>query len=198
MLSYKHKEQNTMEKSQYIIRDNPDMNNTRGFYQRSLDMVAFYYLATLALGKGNPYNSEDQNIINFFEGKKDFPKTLHSQDIQKYLREICKKWKNLYQNSNAVAKITTFIKSHCKTDSYHKGNNIRPFDTMMSYYTNDKNHEYISVEKVFEDICSGNKELEVCENLDIFFKDLEDNTANFDPDFKSYLSKKRLEDESES
>ncbi len=183
-----------MEK-QYILNDAPSVEkNTRGTYQRNLDMLAFYYLANLYLAVGNPYNTESTEMIDFFKGKKDFPKTLHSKEIQESLRKIEKNWK-MYKDSLAIKKITEFVQSTCVKNYYHDGN--RPFDAILKYYANDKNHEYISVEKVFHDICETGKDNQICTELETFFKNLKQNAAEFDPSLKNFVNSQNEEDESE-
>lgn len=162
-----------MEKSKYLIQDNPNSKQTRNTWQRENDFKALTRLSILYTYDGNIEKTRSKPIVDFFNGVKKFKNnSVYSASMQENLIAVKKNWKT-YKNSPVIEEICEYVKKAAVTTiSLENSDSI--FDGIEKYYNSDKNRTYFSVEKLLSDIVNNTiNEEQAIEDFNAFTKMLE-------------------------
>ena len=154
-----------LKNNKYITSDPEGSVQTRGINTRQNDMLALYYLSTLFLGKGNPYNVEDDDFVAVFKREKNvFPYSTKRDMYLDYL--IGKNRVGIYPNWKACEKLRPFEGSSVVETVYNIVSKLvlddvsnletvqqdSSFDFLMDFYSGENNRTYIKVEEILKDI----------------------------------------------
>lgn len=161
-----------MEKSKYIIQDNPNSRQTRSTWQRENDMQALTCLTFLYTADGKIEKTRVKQMIDFFNGNKKLKQCPFSKDIQDSLIKIKNNWASVEKNG-IIKTIHDYVKNRLDT-TVSETNFDSMFKAFKTYYTSDRNFKYISVEKLLSDIANQKvDENQAVEEFEFFYQAVE-------------------------